>query len=48
MELKYGDVFNVFADSMKAADPTIKIGAVLISDRTGAYNDWSKQVLSKS
>ena len=43
---KYGDIFNVFADSMKAADPTIKIGAVLFR-QDGAYNDWSKKVLSK-
>ena len=43
---KYGDIFNVFADSMKAADPTIKIGAVLFR-QDGAYNDWSEKVLSK-
>ena len=44
--IKYGDIFNVFADSMKAADPTIKIGAVLFR-QDGTYNDWSKKVLSK-
>jgi hypothetical protein len=44
--IKYGDIFNVFADSMKAADPTIKIGAVLFR-QDGVYNDWSKKVLSK-
>lgn len=43
---KYGDIFNVFVDSMKAADPTIKIGAVLFP-HDGVYNDWSKQVLQK-
>ena len=43
---KYGDIFNVFADSMKAADPTIKIGAVLFPN-DGVYNNWSKQVLQK-
>ena len=43
---KYGDIFNVFADSMKAADPTIKIGAVLFP-HDGVYNNWSKQVLQK-
>ena len=44
--IKYGDIFNVFADSMKAADPTIKIGAVLFR-QDGVYNDWSKKVLYK-
>ena len=43
---KYGDIFNVFADSMKAADPSIKIGAVLFP-HDGVYNDWSKEVLQK-
>ena len=43
---KYGDIFNVFVDSMKTADPTIKIGAVLFP-HDGVYNDWSKQVLQK-
>ena len=41
---KYGDIFNVFADSMKAADPSIKIGAVLFP-HDGVYNDRSKEVL---
>lgn len=44
--IKYGDIFNVFADSMKTADPLIKIGAVLYR-HDGVYNDWSKKVLSK-
>ncbi len=43
---KYGDIFNVFVDSMKAADPSIKIGAVLFP-HDGVYNDWSKDVLQK-
>ena len=43
---KYGDIFNVFADSMKVADPSIKIGAVLFP-HDGVYNDWSKEVLQK-
>jgi hypothetical protein len=43
---KYGDIFNVFADSMKAADPTIKIGAVMFRN-DGVYNEWSKKVISK-
>ncbi len=43
---KYGDIFNVFADSMKVADPSIKIGAVLFP-HDGVYNDWSKEVLLK-
>ena len=44
--IKYGDIFNVFADSMKTADPLIKIGAVIYR-HDGVYNDWSKKVLSK-
>ena len=43
---KYGEIFNVFADSMKVADPSIKIGAVLFP-HDGVYNDWSKEVLQK-
>ena len=43
---KYGDIFNVFVDSMKSADPSIKIGAVLFP-HDGIYNDWSKEVLQK-
>ena len=43
---KYGDIFNVFADSMKAADNSIKIGAVLFP-QDGIYNNWSKKVLPK-
>jgi len=43
---KYGDIFNVFADSMKAADNSIKVGAVLFP-HDGNYNSWSKKVLQK-
>lgn len=43
---KYGDIFNVFADSMKAADPNIKIGAVIFPI-DGNYNNWTKKVLPK-
>ena len=43
---KYGEIFNVFADSMKAADTSIKIGAVLFPHDV-VYNNWSKQVLQK-
>ncbi len=42
----YGDLFNVFADSMRAADSTIKLGAV-IRNRDGQSNDWTKLVLEK-
>lgn len=41
---KYGEVFRVFADSMKAADPSIFVGAVLFPTETG-YNNWSALVL---
>lgn len=40
----YGEAFRVFADSMKQADPSIQIGAVLYTDSTG-YNNWSSLVL---
>ena len=42
----YGNIFNVFVDSMKAADPTIKIGAVIFP-HDGVYNNWSRNVLHK-
>ena len=42
----YGNIFNVFVDSMKAADPTIKIGAVIFP-HDGVYNNWSRNVLQK-
>ena len=41
---QYGQVFNVFVDSMKAADPTIFVGAVIHPDE-GAYSNWSNLVL---
>ena len=43
---KYGDIFNVFADSMRAADTSIKVGAVMFP-HDGNYNSWSKKVLQK-
>ena len=42
----YGNIFNVFVDSMKTADPTIKIGAVIFP-HDGVYNNWSRNVLQK-
>ncbi len=45
---EYGDGFNVFADSMKSADPTIKIGAVVYEDKTGSnVKDWNEDVISR-
>lgn len=41
---EYGKDFTIFADSMHAADSTIKVGAVLIPDE-GKYNNWSEGVL---
>ena len=41
---EYGQDFNVFADSMKAANPNIKVGAVIFPDSTG-YNNWSAGVM---
>ncbi len=40
----YGQIFRVFADSMKAVDPTIQLGAVIypIDEQ---YDDWTAQVL---
>ena len=43
---KYGEIFNVFADSMKAADTSIRVGAVLFPHDV-VYNNWSKKVLQK-
>ena len=43
---EYGDIFNVFVDSMKAADPSIKVGAVIFP-HDGNYNNWSMKVLQK-
>lgn len=45
---EYGQVFNVYVDSMKAADPTIKIGAVVYEaseDSDVAY--WNTDVLAE-
>ena len=49
---KYGDIFNVIADSMKAADLVIKLGAVMVPSDNGiltssGYNWWNKGVVSK-
>lgn len=48
---KYGQAFNVFADSMKAADPRIKVGAVLYPDfkeRPTGYQipRWTEDVIT--
>ena len=40
----YGEIFRVFADSMKAADPTIHLGAV-IYPLDEDYDNWTAQVL---
>ena len=46
---KYGRGFAIFADSMKAADPTIKVGAVSIEQdngtASGGYRWWMKKML---
>ena len=42
----YGNIFNVFVDSMKAADPTIKIGAVIFPQDNN-YNNWTRKVLQE-
>ena len=43
---EYGDIFNVFVDSMKTADPSIKIGAVCYPIDEN-YNYWTRGVLQK-
>ena len=43
---EYGDIFNVFVDSMKAADPSIKIGAVCYPIDE-SYNYWTRGVLQR-
>ena len=42
----YGSIFNVFVDSMKAADPSIKVGAVIFPQDNN-YNNWTRKVLQK-
>ena len=42
----YGSIFNVFVDSMKAADPSIKIGAVIFPHDNN-YNNWTRKVLQQ-
>ncbi|MCB9496006.1 MAG: hypothetical protein H6686_03865 [Fibrobacteria bacterium] len=49
--VKYGTAFNVFADSMKAADPRIKVGAVLYPDFKDAPSatevpHWTEDVIA--
>jgi hypothetical protein len=41
---EYGSDFRIFADSMRAADPSIKIGAVL-EESDGNFNNWNQGVL---
>ena len=43
---EYGDIFNIFVDSMKAVDPNIKIGAVCYPIDE-SYNFWTRGVLEK-
>lgn len=45
---KYGEIVKVFADSMKAADPSIKVGAVAVEvdgENAGGYNWWNKKMM---
>ena len=45
---EYGKTFCVFADSMKAADPSIKIGAVVATEdgeKGEGFNWWNRGVL---
>ena len=42
----YGEMFRVFADSMKSADPSIELGAV-IYPLDEEYNAWTSQVCLK-
>lgn len=41
---EYGRDFRIFADSMRAADPSIKIGAVMLSNEKD-HDNWSAHVL---
>ncbi|NLB64739.1 MAG: hypothetical protein GX801_11670 [Fibrobacter sp.] len=45
----YGRGFAIFVDSMKAADPTIKIGAVVLEQdngrQSGGHRYWMRQML---
>ena len=42
----YGQMFKVFADSMHAVDPTIKIGAVVYEGETNNWTGtWNQEVL---
>lgn len=42
----YGEMFNVFADSMKAVDPSIKIGAVVYEGDTAQWTgSWNQDLL---
>ncbi len=46
----YGKAFKIFADSMKSADPSIKLGAVVIEQDNGSigyggHNFWMKKML---
>ena len=46
---EYGRDFGVFADSMKAADSTIKVGAIVVEQdngsASGGYRWWMKKML---
>ena len=45
---EYGRDFCIFVDSMKAVDPTIKIGAVLYESPTGSnVKNWTQEVLAE-
>ena len=45
---KYAEIVKVFSDSMKAADPTIKVGAVVVEEDAetgGGFNWWNRDVM---
>ncbi len=44
---EYGEDFNVFVAAMKAVDPTIKIGAIVISGTNSGDINWSSGVLQQ-
>lgn len=45
---KYAAIVNVFSDSMKAADPSIKVGAVAVEidgEKNGGYDWWNQKMM---
>ncbi len=46
--VKYAEIVKIFADSMKAADATIKVGAVVVEEDAetgGGFNWWNRDVM---